>query len=165
MNWTLRLKYRTLAGPAELASGGWPVQMQHPSHDHGLTGLDHVEIYVRDRPKAVNFFARQLGLDILSEHATHTELLCGDQVLRLRDSPKGNRNDGIGLLSFRVSEWTGLRNRLKRARLRITEESERSDGRSIRVKAPERLRVELFYRTGPPIHVRVAPVPVDPRFE
>lgn len=137
--------------------------MPRPSHDHGLTGFDHVEIYVRDRPKAVTFFAQQLGFEILTEQPAHTDLLCGDQLLRLRDSPKGNRNDGIAALSFRVNEWTGLRNRLRRARLRITGEHEFPDGRAIAVQGPERLRVELFYRTGPPVQLRLVPrtVPED----
>lgn len=131
--------------------------MRQPSHDHGLTGFDHVDIYVRDRAKAVNFFARQLGFEILAEQEGTTDLLCGDQLLRLTDSPKGNRNDGIALLAFRVTEWTGLRHRLRRARLRILAEREFADGRSITVQGPERIRVDLFYRTGPPVRVRTPP--------
>lgn len=136
--------------------------MPRASNDHGLTGFDHVEIYVRDRPKAVNFFARQLGFVIVVERPDHTELLCGDQLLKLSDAPKGNRNDGIDHLAFRVSEWTGLRSRLRRARLRITGEREFADGRSISLAGPERFRVELFYRTGPPVHVRLSPILARP---
>ena len=126
--------------------------MPNASHDHGLTGFDHVDIYVRDRSRVAGFFAKQLGFDILGEGPDHTFLLCGDQVLGLRDAPKGSRNDGIDHLAFRVSEWTGLRNRLKRARLTIVGEKERAESRSIYVKGPERLRIELVYRPEPQLH-------------
>ena len=126
--------------------------MTHQSHDHGLTGIDHVDLYVRNRAKATEFFARQLGLDILAEGADYTYLLAGDQVLGLHDSPKGNRNDGVDHLAFRVEEWTGLRNRLKRARLTIMGEKERAESRSIFVKGPERMKIELVYRADPTLH-------------
>ena len=128
--------------------------MPTTSRDHGLAGFDHVDIYVRNRPKATDFFARRLGFDILAEGEDHTFLLCGDQVLGLRDSPKGNRNDGIDHLAFRVLEWTGLRNRLKRSRLTITGEKERAESRSLYLKGPERLRIELVYRPDPSIRPR-----------
>ena len=123
--------------------------MPTTTHDAGLTSIDHLTIYVRNRPKAVTFFARQLGLVILTEAPDRTMLLCGDQVLGLHDAPKGNRNDGIHHIGFRVAEWTGLKNRLRRARLHFSEERELPDGKSISVQGPERLRVELFYRTSP----------------
>jgi catechol-2,3-dioxygenase len=126
--------------------------MPNASHDHGLLGFDHVDIYVRNRTKAAGFFSKQLGFDIIGEGPGHTFLLCGNQVLGLRDSPKGNRNDGVDHLAFRVSEWTGLRNRLKRARLTIVGEKERAESRSIFVKGPERLRIELVYRPDPELH-------------
>jgi catechol-2,3-dioxygenase len=130
--------------------------MPNQSHDHGLTGFDHVDIYVRNRAKATEFFARQLGLEILAEGVEHTYLLVGNQVLGLHDSPKGNRNDGVDHLAFRVEEWTGLRNRLVRARLTITGEKERVESRSLFVKGPERLRVELVYRKDPEVHAHSA---------
>ncbi len=128
--------------------------MPGASHDHGLTGFDHVDIYVRNRAKAAEFFARQLGLEILAEGPDHTFLLAGDQVLGLRDCPKGSRNDGVDHIAFRVDEWTGLRNRLKRCRVTITGEKEREESRSIYLKGPERLRIELVYRPDPSIRPR-----------
>jgi catechol-2,3-dioxygenase len=141
--------------------------MPTTSHDHGLTGFDHVDLYVRDRPKAADFFAKQLGFVILGEGPNHTFLLVGDQVLGLHDPPKGNRNDGVDHLAFRVSEWTGLRNRLKRARVTVLGEKERAESRSIYVKGPSRLKIELVFRPDPEQHPRHPPLsrpvePVDP---
>lgn len=123
--------------------------MPNASHDHGLTGIDHVDLYMRNRLKAADFFTKQLGFDLLGEGPGHTYLMVGDQVLGLHDSPKGNRNDGVDHVAFRVAEWTGLRNRLKRSRVTIVGEKERAESRSIYLKGPERLRVELVYRPDP----------------
>lgn len=132
--------------------------MPKTSHDHGLTGFDHVDIYVRDRPRARDFFAKQLGLDILAEGPEHTFLLAGDQVLGLHDAPKGSRTEGVDHLAFRVLQWTGLRNRLKRARIQVTGEKEREESRSIYLKGPGRLRIELVYRPDPTIRPTAHPL-------
>ena len=128
--------------------------MSGASHEFGLVGFDHVDLYIRNRPKVADFFARQLGFDVIGEGPDHTFLLCGDQVLGLRDPPKGARLDGVDHLAFRVAEWTGLRNRLRRARLTVTGEKERAESRSLFVKGPEGLRIELVYRPDPDVHPR-----------
>ena len=122
------------------------------SQDFGISGIDHVDIKVRDRAKARHFFVDQLGLDVLGEGPDHTFLMFGDQVLGLRDAGKGERTQGVDHVALRVQEWTGLRNRLKRARIEIAGEKERDDSRSLFLKAPGGLRVELVYRPDPQTH-------------
>ena len=46
-------------------------------------GFDHVDVRVKDRPKARRFFVEQLGMDVIGEGPDHTFLLFGDQVLGL----------------------------------------------------------------------------------
>ena len=122
------------------------------TQDFGLTGFDHVDLRLKDRVKARHFFVDQLGMDVIGEGPDHTFLLFGDQVLGLRDAGKGEKAAGVDHLAFRVEEWTGLRNRLKRARIDVVSEKERDDSRSIYLKGPEGLQVELVYRPDPQSH-------------
>ncbi|MGI0132960.1 MAG: VOC family protein [Thermoplasmata archaeon] len=126
--------------------------MAAPTQDFALIGFDHVDLRLQNREKARHFFVEQLGMDVIGEGPDHTFLLFGDQVLGLRDAAHGERALGIDHLAFRVEEWTGLRNRLKRARIEVTSEKERDDSRSLFLKGPEGLQVELVYRPNPHTH-------------
>ena len=132
-----------------------------PPRDFGLVGFDHVDIRLRDREKARRFFVEQLGLDVIGEGPDHTYLLFGDQVLGLRDAKEGEATTGIDHIAIRVSEWTGLRNRVARARVVITGEKERNDSRSLFLRGPEGLRLELVWRPDPQVHIgeQLAPPP------
>ncbi|HYA70870.1 MAG TPA: VOC family protein [Thermoplasmata archaeon] len=127
-----------------------------PSHtaprEFGLIGFDHVDLRVRDRAKAKRFFVEQLGMDVIGEGTDHTFLLFGDQVLGLRDAKEGEVLGGIDHIALRVSEWTGLRSRVGRARVVITGEKEREDSRSLFLRGPEGLRIELVWRPDPHAH-------------
>ena len=120
--------------------------------DFGLTGFDHVDVRVKDRAKARRFFVEQLGMDVIGEGPDHTFLMFGDQVLGLRDAGDGQGPAGIDHIAFRVSEWTGLRSRVGRARVTITGEKEREDSRSLFLRGPEGLRIELVWRPDPNVH-------------
>jgi catechol-2,3-dioxygenase len=135
------------------------------TQDFGVTGFDHVDIKVRDRAKARHFFVDQLGLDVMGEGPEHTFLLLGDQVLGLRNAEKGERTQGVHHIAIRVQEWTGLRNRLKRARVEVSAEKERDDSRSLFLKGPGGLRVELVYRPDPDSHTCRMPPPAPPVVE
>ncbi len=104
----------------------------------------------------------QLGLEVLGEAPDHTYLLFGDQVLGLRDSAKGETPTGIDHIALRVSDWTGLRNRVSRARVTITGEKEREDSRSLFLRGPEGLRIELVWRPDPHVHTCSHPQPPPP---
>jgi len=138
-----------------------------PSHtaprEFGLLGYDHVDVRVRDRAKAKRFFVEQLGMDVIGEGSDHTFLLFGDQVLGLRDAKDGETLGGIDHIALRVSEWTGLRSRVGRARVVITGEKEREDSRSLFLRGPEGLRIELVWRPDPHMHeCSHAPAPPTP---
>ena len=122
--------------------------------DFGLIGFDHVDLRVKDRAKARRFFVEQLGMDVIGEAADHTFLMFGDQVLGLHDVKEGDPGPvGIDHLALRVSEWTGLRSRVGRARVVITGEKEREDSRSLFLRGPEGLKIELIWRPDPHTHV------------
>jgi len=122
--------------------------------DFGLIGFDHVDIRVKDRAKARRFFVEQLGMDVLGESADHTFLIFGDQVLGLHDAKADSAGlAGIDHVALRVSEWTGLRSRVGRARVVITGEKEREDSRSLFLRGPEGLRIELVWRPDPETRV------------
>ena len=120
--------------------------------DFGLVGYDHVDVRLRDRAKARRFFVEQLGMDVIGEGTDHTFLLFGDQVLGLRDAKDGESPRGVDHIALRVSEWTGLRSRVGRARVVITGEKERDDSRSLFLRGPEGLRIELVWRPDPHSH-------------
>ncbi|HYK94157.1 MAG TPA: VOC family protein [Thermoplasmata archaeon] len=117
-----------------------------------LLGFDHVDIRVRNRTKARRFFVEQLGMDVIGEGEDHTFLLLGDQVLGLHDAPPASRASGIDHLALRVPSWTGLRSRVRRARIEVSGEKERDDSRSLFLKGPDGLKVELVWRPEPHSH-------------
>ena len=98
-------------------------------------------------------------MDVIGEGPDHTFLLFGDQVLGLRDAKEGETTTGIDHIALRVSEWTGLRNRVARARVTITGEKERNDSRSLFLRGPEGLRLELVWRPDPDVHTCQHPLP------
>ena len=120
--------------------------------EFGLLGFDHVDVRVRDRAKAKRFFVEQLGMDVVGEGVDHTFLMFGDQVLGLRDAKDGESLGGVDHIALRVSEWTGLRSRVGRARVVITGEKEREDSRSLFLRGPEGIRIELVWRPDPHSH-------------
>ena len=120
--------------------------------DFGLEGFDHIDIRVKDRLKSKRFFVEQMGMDVIGEGSDHTFLLLGDHVLGLRDATKDEAPNGVDHLAFRVAEWTGLRSRLTRARIQVTGEKERDDSRSLFIKGPDGLKIELVWRPDPHTH-------------
>ena len=120
--------------------------------DVGLDGFDHVDIRVKDRTKSRRFFVEQLGMDVVGEGLDHTFLMFGDQVLGLRDLKEGETSRGVDHIAFRVKEWTGLRSRVTRARIQVTGEKEREDSRSLFLKGPDGLKIELVWRPDPHAH-------------
>ncbi len=125
-------------------------------------GFDHVDIKVRHRVKLRRFLVEQLGLELLGEGTDHTNLLLGNQVLGLHDLPKGTRGGGVDHLALRVTDWTGLRNRVRRARIEVQREKERDDSRSLFLKGPDGLQIELVYRPDPDVHQCASPAPRVP---
>jgi catechol-2,3-dioxygenase len=115
-------------------------------------GFDHVDLKVKDRIKAQRFFVEQLGMDVIGEGPDHTFLLFGDQVLGLHDLGEKDVASTVDHLAFRVSEWTGLKSRVGRARVVITGEKEREDSRSLYLRGPEGIRIELVWRPDPHSH-------------
>jgi catechol-2,3-dioxygenase len=132
--------------------------------EFGLIGFDHVDLKVKDRTKARRFFVEQMGMDVIGENAEHTFLLFGDQVLGLHDAKDGESGpSGIDHLALRVSEWTGLRSRVTRARVVITAEKERETSRSLFLRGPEGIKIELVWRPDPHAHSCSSPhVPPPP---
>ena len=117
-----------------------------------LVGFDHVDLKVRNRVKLRRFFVEQMGMDLLGEGPEHSFLLFGDQVLGLHDPPKGARPTTVDHLAFRVSDWTGLRNRVRRARITVLSEKERDSSRSLFLRGPDGLSIELVWRPDPGHH-------------
>lgn len=126
--------------------------MSPPTSEAELLGFDHIDIRVRNRAKARQFFVEQLGMDIVGEGEDHTFLLMGDQVLGLHDAPRGSKASGIDHIAIRVGSWTGLKSRVRRARIEVAGEKERTDSRSLFLKGPEGLRIELVWRPDPHSH-------------
>jgi catechol 2,3-dioxygenase-like lactoylglutathione lyase family enzyme len=119
----------------------------------GLECVDHVDIRVRNLERARRFFVDQMGMDVIGEGEDHLFLLIGDQVLGLRRLAGGRQGPtGVDHIALRVGEWVGLRNRVRRARLEVTGEKERDDSRSLFLKGPEGLRIELVWRPNPHNH-------------
>lgn len=140
--------------------------MPAPSARVELTGFDHVDLAVPDREKVRRFFVDQLGLEVIGEGHDHTYLLFGDQVLGLHDGKPSGSIAGVHHLALRVATWTGLRNRVKRARIVVVSEKERDDSRSLFLKGPDGLSVELVYRPDPHVHTsRRGFAPVAPPTE
>ena len=127
--------------------------------EFGLVGFDHVDIRIKDREKMRRFFVEQMGMDVIGEGPDHTYLLFGDQVLGLHDLKEGEAPSSVDHIAIRVSEWTGLRNRVARARVVITGEKERNDSRSLFLRGPGGLRLELVWRPDPDSHNCEHPAP------
>lgn len=126
--------------------------MTPPVPEIELLGFDHVDLRVRNREKLRRFFVEQLGMDVIGEGDDHTFLLFGDQVLGLRDAPKTSRTSGVDHIALRVASWTGLKSRVRRARIEVDGEKERDDSRSLFLKGPDGLRIELVWRPDPHAH-------------
>jgi catechol 2,3-dioxygenase-like lactoylglutathione lyase family enzyme len=133
-----------------------------PASQIEILGFDHVDLKVRNREKARRFFVEQLGLDPIGEAPDHTFLLFGDQVLGLRDAKPDEPLGGVDHIALRVAEWTGLRNRVRRARIVVVREKERDDSRSLFLRGPDGLTIELVYRPDPDHHARHDTTPVTP---
>lgn len=134
--------------------------MKAPPRDFGIVGFDHVDFRVLNRPKLVRFFTEQLGMDVIGSGDDHTYLLFGDQVLGLHDAKEGDKPTGLDHIALRVSEWTGLKSRVARSRVVITGEKEREDSRSLYLRGPDGIRLELVWRPDPHAHnCRHAPTP------
>ncbi len=129
------------------------------TRDFGLIGFDHVDLKVKDRARARRFFVEQLGMEVIGEGPDHTYLLAGDEVLGLHDAGDDDGPKGVHHVALRVSEWTGLRSRVGRARVTITGEKERDDSRSLYLRGPEGLSIELVWRPDPHTHVCAHPAP------
>ena len=127
--------------------------------DFGIIGYDHVDLKVKDRAKATRFFVEQLGMDVIGEGPDHTFLLFADQVLGLHDSKEGVAPTGVDHIALRVEEWTGLKSRVTRARVTITGEKERVDSRSLYLRGPEGIKIELVWRPDPGVHHCSHPMP------
>ena len=126
--------------------------MKSPPREFGLVGFDHVDLRVKDLDKTRRYFVDQLGMDILGEADDHCFLLFGDQVLGLHQAKPDEPIGGVDHLALRVSEWTGLKSRVQRARVVITGEKEREDSRSLFLRGPAGLRIELVWRPDPSAH-------------
>jgi catechol 2,3-dioxygenase-like lactoylglutathione lyase family enzyme len=126
-----------------------------------MVGFDHVDLRVRNREKLQRFFVEQMGMDVIGEGADHVYLAFGDQVLGLRDAKDGETPSGLDHIAFRVSEWTGLRNRVARARVAILREKERPDSRSLYLRGPDGLQLELVWRPDPTVHLCGHPKPPE----
>jgi catechol-2,3-dioxygenase len=138
------------------------VPSKAPTRDFGIVGFDHVDLKVKDRGRARRFFVEQLGMDVIGEGVDHTNLLFGDQVIGLHDAKEGVGPSGIDHIALRVSEWTGLRSRVGRARVTVTGEKEREDSRSLFLRGPEGLSIELVWRPDPHAHICRHPAPPSP---
>jgi catechol-2,3-dioxygenase len=141
--------------------------MKSPPRDFGIVGFDHVDLRVANRAKLSRFFVEQMGMDPIGEGADHVYLLFGDQVLGLHDAKEGEKPSGLDHVALRVSEWTGLKSRVARARVVITGEKERADSRSLYLRGPDGIRIELVWRPDPHAHTcrhkpAKAPPPEDP---
>ncbi len=123
-----------------------------PASQIELLGFDHVDLKVRNREKTRRFFVEQLGMDPIGEGEHHSYLLLGDQVLGLHDAAPNATTGGVDHVALRVAEWTGLRNRVRRARIVVTHEKERDDSRSLFLRGPDGLSVELVWRPDPRQH-------------
>ncbi len=127
-------------------------RMKSPPREFGLVGFDHVDLRVRDLAKARRFFVEQLGMEVLGDAEDHTYLLFGDQVLGLHLAKDGEPVGGVDHIALRVSEWTGLKSRVQRARVVITGEKERQDSRSLYLRGPAGIKIELVWRPDPSAH-------------
>ncbi len=119
---------------------------KQPPRDFGLTGIDHVDVLVRDLAKAVRFFTEQIGMSLLTSGPEYAVVQCGDQTLGLRSLAPGTPQPGAQRIALRVSEWMGLRSRVMRSRAVIQDEREEEAGRTLRIRGPDGLQIDLVWR-------------------
>ncbi|MCI4364050.1 MAG: VOC family protein [Thermoplasmata archaeon] len=118
-----------------------------------LVGFDHLDLWVRDRAAARQFFEKGLGMEVMGVGEEHTFLLFGDVVLGLRDAqPGATSSSQVHHLALRVSQFDGLREQLLLRGLTPVREREREDSRSLYVEGPEGIEVELIHRPEPHHH-------------
>jgi catechol 2,3-dioxygenase-like lactoylglutathione lyase family enzyme len=146
------------ARPARRGGAG---SRRRPAPGLGIVGFDHVDLRTRDRDRLRRYLVDRLGLDVVGEGPDHTFLLFGDQVLGLRDGlrrrPRDRRraDSAIDHVALRVQRWAGLAQAAKSRGLRIVGERAREESRSVYLRAPSGLRIELVYRPDPhrhPVH-------------
>lgn len=129
--------------------------MKSPPRDFGIVGFDHVDVKVKDLEKSRRYFVEQLGMDVIGSADDHCYLLFGDQVLGLHLAKADELLGGVDHIALRVAEWTGLKSRVQRARIVVTGEKEREDSRSLYLRGPAGLRIELVWRPDPSSHAAV----------
>jgi catechol 2,3-dioxygenase-like lactoylglutathione lyase family enzyme len=127
-------------------SASQPMTTKRPPRDFGVLGLDHVDIPVRSLTKAVRFFTEEIGMSLRESGDEYALLQCGDHTLGLREVPAGAEPKGPQRVAFRVSEWIGLRSRVMRSRAVIVSEREEDEGRTLRLRGPDGLQVDLVWR-------------------
>jgi catechol-2,3-dioxygenase len=118
-----------------------------------LEGFDHLDLKVRDRRAAQQFFEAGLGMEVIGDSADHTFLLFGDVVLGLHDA--GSIAPGlsdIDHLALRVREFDGLRGWLQARGITPKGEKRREGSHSLFLDGPEGLQVELVHRAEPHRH-------------
>ncbi len=119
---------------------------KRPPRDFGLAGIDHADLPVRDLSKAVRFFTEQMGMELMTSGPEYAVLQCGEQTLGLRPLAAGTPPPGPQRIAFRVNEWIGLRSRVTRSRAVIQDEREEENGRTMRIRGPDGLQIDLVWR-------------------
>ncbi|MHB1434620.1 MAG: VOC family protein [Thermoplasmata archaeon] len=119
---------------------------KRPPRDFGLVGLDHADLPVRDLAKAIRFFTEQMGMELTASGPEYAVLQCGEQTLGLRPLTPGAPIPSPQRIAFRVNEWIGLRSRVMRTRAVIQDEREEENGRTMRIRGPDGLQIDLVWR-------------------
>ncbi len=119
---------------------------KRPPHDFGLTGIDHADLLVRDLTKSVRFFTEQMGMSLIASAPAYAVVQCGEQTLGLRCLAPGSPKPGAQRVALRVNEWLGLRNRVMRSRAVIQDEREDEAGRTLSLRGPDGLQIDLVWR-------------------
>lgn len=109
-------------------------------------GIDHADLPVGDLAKAVRFFTEQMGMSLLTSGPDYAVVQCGEQTLGLRGLAPGTPKPGPQRVAFRVTEWIGLRSRVMRSRAVILDEREEEAGRTLRIRGPDGLQIDLVWR-------------------
>jgi len=117
-----------------------------PPRDFGLMGIDHADLLVRDLAKAVRFFTEQMGMSLVASDPTYAVVQFGEQTLGLRSVAPGSLKPGTQRIALRVDEWMGLRSRVMRSRAVIQDEREDEAGRTLRIRGPDGLQIDLVWR-------------------
>ncbi|MFG1529864.1 MAG: VOC family protein [Thermoplasmata archaeon] len=117
-----------------------------PPRDFGLIGIDHADLLVSDLAKAVRFFTEQMGMSLMANDPSYAVVQCGEQTLGLRSIAPGSARPGTQRIALRVDEWMGLRSRVMRSRAVIQDEREDEAGRTLRIRGPDGLQIDLVWR-------------------